>query len=496
MPHQIIDNRTRKLADEINQQLEYTEKAKIAVGYFFLSGLESIEKRLQEKEPDGSFQIKEVRLLIGNVSNKSTIEELARGYRRLNTISKELERQNYPKSRERQIEVLKALNDVRDVISDVEQNDENQRLIQLLHQMIVEQRLKVKVYVKSRLHAKAYIFDFKNPQPQSKGIAIVGSSNLSLAGLTNNTELNVYVHDNGENHDELTRWFDNLWNDAEDFDTALFQEMAESWAIRPTTPYEIYIKTLYELVKDRIEGTDDREFLWQNEITEALTDFQNKAVKIIIGIIRQYGGAFASDVVGIGKSFIGAAVVKHFSITENAKPLIICPKSLEDMWRNYNAEYSLNAEVLPMSLLRESISEDDEWNLLVSDVKYRDRDFILIDESHHFRHQSPERYKILQDFMQTGNKKVLLLTATPRNKSAMDVYNQIKLFHTSDTTIIPINPPNLKDYFKKIQDKNTPTSEAKNLFRSLLQFILVRRTRQHILKWYGFDSKTHLKVDP
>jgi len=30
MAHQIIDNRNKKLADEINQQLGYTSKAKIA----------------------------------------------------------------------------------------------------------------------------------------------------------------------------------------------------------------------------------------------------------------------------------------------------------------------------------------------------------------------------------------------------------------------------------------------------------------------------------
>jgi len=30
MAHQIIDNRNKKLADEINQQLDYTSKAKIA----------------------------------------------------------------------------------------------------------------------------------------------------------------------------------------------------------------------------------------------------------------------------------------------------------------------------------------------------------------------------------------------------------------------------------------------------------------------------------
>ena len=44
--HDIIDNRTERLVDHINQILSSTQAARFAVGYFFLSGLEAIGKRL------------------------------------------------------------------------------------------------------------------------------------------------------------------------------------------------------------------------------------------------------------------------------------------------------------------------------------------------------------------------------------------------------------------------------------------------------------------
>ena len=495
MPHQIIDNRNRKLADEIQLQLNETVKAKIAVGYFFISGLTTIREQLQKKNTDGSYQIKEVRLLIGNTTNRQTIEELAQGYRLFNKIEKELEKLQRPGTAEKRIEKQQTTSEVRNVIGELDQSIDNENLIQLLYEMIVEGRLQVKVYIKSKLHAKAYIFDFIHPQPNSKGIAIVGSSNFSLAGLTNNTELNVYVHDNGENHEALTNWFNELWDESEDFNESMLEELKESWAIKQATPYDIYMKTIYTLLKDRLEGIEGKEFLWTNEITEQLADFQKVAVKQLIGVIKQYGGAFAADVVGVGKSFIGAAVLKHFSITENAKPLIICPKSLEDMWKNYNAQYSLNAEIVPLSLLKEGDPDSDEWNFLVKDIKYRDRTFILVDESHHFRHHLPQRYKVLFDFIQTSKKKILLMTATPRNSAANDVYNQIKLFHPEDITRIPINPPNLKEYFKIINNPETARSIANQMFQQLVQYVLVRRTRIHILKYYGYDSVTHRKID-
>jgi len=103
------------------------------------------------------------------------------------------------------------------------------------------------------------------------------------------------------------------------------------------------MKTLYGLVKDRLEGDDDRDLLWDDEITGKLADFQKVAVRQGILIIRDFGGCFISDVVGMGKSYIGAAVIKHFERTDHIRPLIVCPASLVEMWERYNEVYQLNS---------------------------------------------------------------------------------------------------------------------------------------------------------
>ena len=375
----------------------------------------------------------------------------------------------------------------------MDQTDEGEVLVKTLARMIEEKRLKVRVYTKGRMHAKAYIFDYgkvfdkqgKPVERHEKGIAIVGSSNLTLSGATHNTELNVVVQGN-DNHAELARWFEGLWNESQDFDEALMQEINQSWAVAPVRPYDIYMKTLYSLVKDRLEGEDERDILWDDEITKRLADFQKVAVRQAVQMIRDYGGAFVADVVGMGKSYVGAAIVKHFERTDHARPLVICPAPLTEMWERYNEVYELNARVLSMGYLREDTSDSPKF--LLENPKYKDRDFVLVDESHNLRYPDTQRYKVVEAFLATG-KRCCFLTATPRNKSAWDVYHQIKLFHQEDKTDLPIDPPDLKAYFQLIEKGGKELQE-------LLANVLIRRTRNHILRWYGFDSGTHKPVDP
>jgi len=485
MAHDIIDNRKEILVDHINRILSSTESARFAVGYFFLSGLTSIAEKLKG--------VKELRLLIGNTTNRETLEQLAEGYRRLELVKDAAEAQAYPKRAEAKQMAVETAGNIRTSMELMDQTDEGESLVREMVRMIEDKRLKVRVYTKGRLHAKAYIFDYgtifdeagKPVERHEKGIAIVGSSNLTLSGVSHNTELNVIVQGN-DNHAELGRWFDDLWNESQDFDEALMQEMKQSWALASVRPYDIYMKTIYALVKDRLEGEDDRDILFDSEITRQLADFQKTAVRQAIQIIRDYGGAFIADVVGLGKSYIGAAVVKQFERTDHARPLIICPATLVEMWERYNEVYELNARVLSMGYLRED--DENALSFLLKDTKFRDRDFILIDESHNFRYPDTQRYKVIQQFLSTG-RRCCFLTATPRNKSAWDVYYQIKLFHQEDKTDLPVDPPDLKQYFKLIEkgDKKLP---------DLLSNVLIRRTRNHILRWYGFDSETHQPVDP
>lgn len=483
--HDIIDNRTEKLIDHLNQILSSSERARFAVGYLFLSGLTGVAKRL--------LTLQELRLLIGNTTNRETVETLAEGFRRLDLAAEEMDKQVYTKRTEAGRIAGETAGNLRNAVEWMDQTDEAEDLIGGLIRMIEEKRLKVRIYTKGRLHAKAYICDYgkvfdltgKQIERHEKGIAVVGSSNLTLAGLTHNTELNVLVQGN-QNHQELVRWFDDLWKDSQDFDETLMTELKESWAAAEVRPYDIYMKTLYALVRDRLESEESSELIWDDDIFRKLANFQKVAVRQAVQMVRDYGGAFVADVVGLGKSFIGTAIVKHFERTDHARPLIICPAPLVEMWERYNEFYELNARVLSMGLLRED--EESGVARLLNDAKYRDRDFVLVDESHNLRYPATQRYKVLQTFLSTG-KRSCFLTATPRNKTAWDVYHQIKLFNQDDRTDLPIDPPNLKEYFKLIE-------KGKRKLPDLLANILIRRTRMHVLRWYGFDAESHEPVDP
>jgi hypothetical protein len=48
MQHDIIDNRERKLAASVKPLLSESEKAKFAVGYFFISGFKFIADELEK----------------------------------------------------------------------------------------------------------------------------------------------------------------------------------------------------------------------------------------------------------------------------------------------------------------------------------------------------------------------------------------------------------------------------------------------------------------
>ncbi len=481
----LIDNRKVKLQGRIQEILHSTGSARFAVGYFFISGLESVADALEG--------VGEIYLLIGNTTNRETIDQLAEGYRRLETVARVIEDDEDINRRESKKRATATAYSVGSALEVMDQTDEGERLVKLLVRLIEEERLKVRVYTRGTMHAKAYIFDHRklynangNEVVQAlPGMAIVGSSNFSLSGVSSNTELNVEVT-GSENHAQLKEWFEELWDEAEDFDEALMSEMQRSWAAATPLPYDIYMKALYELVKDRLEGEQKTDVLAADEIVGKLADFQRVAFRQAVNIIQEHHGAFVADVVGLGKSYIGSAIVKYFEQTERARPLIICPKSLVEMWEQYNERYELNARVLSQSQLIED--KDGMRNLLVDDSKYRDRDFVLIDESHNFRNDDIQRYRLLDEFLSVGGRKACLLTATPRNKDAEDVFNQLKLFQRQGAVTLPVDPLDLREYFKMVErgDRALP---------DLLSNVLIRRTRNHVLRWYGRDSETEERLD-
>ncbi|MDO9579307.1 MAG: hypothetical protein Q7J06_01890, partial [Bacteroidales bacterium] len=131
--HDIIDNRKEILVDHINRILSSTEAARFAVGYFFLSGLTSIAEKLKD--------VKELRLLIGNTTNRETLEQLAEGYRRLELVKDAAEAQAYPKRTEAKQIAQETAENIRSSMELMDQTDEGENLVKEMVRMIEGKRL-------------------------------------------------------------------------------------------------------------------------------------------------------------------------------------------------------------------------------------------------------------------------------------------------------------------------------------------------------------------
>ena len=140
--HDIIDNRSEKLVDHINRMLDSTEFARFAVGYFFLSGLESIAERL-----DG---VKELRLLIGNTTNRETLEQLAEGYRRLELVQDAIEAQTYPKRTEMARMANETATSIRSAVEQMDQTTEEKPVAVMVQRGKDHIRLETRIVLPKR----------------------------------------------------------------------------------------------------------------------------------------------------------------------------------------------------------------------------------------------------------------------------------------------------------------------------------------------------------
>ena len=99
-------------------------------------------------------------------------------------------------------------------------------------------------------------------------------------------------------------------------------------------------------------------------------------------------------------------------------------------------------------------------------------------------------------------KRVILVSATPYNNSPKDILAQIKLFQNSKKSTIP-GVADLEEFFGKLEDKfkninrhenydrylNVAKSNAKEIRDKVLKYIMVRRTRTEIEKYFAEDLK-------
>jgi len=327
-----------------------------------------------------------------------------------------------------------------------------------------QRHVEVRRYAETFCHGKAYIVD---GVPALEAVGIVGSSNFTGAGLTTNLELNAVLKQSAAVRD-LQTWFDGLWAEAEDCKAELL-ELLERFT-RTYTPYEIYIKVIYEALRDKL----DQELAEQEEKPSpiALADFQHDGYLAAREIIENYGGVLISDSVGLGKTYLALRLLDDYAYRERETALVICPAAVADtIWRPLLRQHAIPNEITSMERISRRDFPVEEY------ARFR---VIVLDESHNFRNPDTNRWPNLFRVITQGDpdKKAILLTATPVNNTVFDLYHQLCLITRDDRkALLTAGISDLWDYFRRAEHN-------KDALYEVLEALAVRRSRQFIREHY------------
>lgn len=356
-------------------------------------------------------------------------------------------------------------------IEDFDFTKSNDELVSSFIEFLKRDDVEIRLFEKF-LHGKTYIFEDR---------AVSGSSNFTAAGLTRYGELNQWGMRSIADY-LRKEWFEKFWGESKDFKYELIRLLEDSrFGSHEYTPYEIYIKSLYELQKDDIIPQDKVD---DNESYVNLAEFQEDAIFRVISRLNKYGGVIVADSVGLGKTYIALKVIENLHLeSRKNRTLVICPAQIRDLiWKK-----ELKDKILPDYVISQEEIGSDDYLYKVKDAvadKLDEIELIVVDESHNFRNPMSKRWEHLFELIndhitQEGKKpKILFLTATPINNSPWDLYWQIMLLISMDrAAFIKENIPDLFEFFKKVD--HDPT-----ILNDLLNEISIRRTRYYIKKNY------------
>lgn len=465
----IFDNIEQSLLPALQQTIEVADRADFCVGYFNLRGWKQLDSYI-EKWSGGEGHC--CRLLVGmHRPPQETMREAMSMMKRDGAVDNQTA-----------LRLKKTLaQEFREQLAlGIPTNDDEAGLRRLAAQ-IKARKVVVKLFLKHPLHAKLYLL-FR-PDPINPTVGYLGSSNLTFAGLSQQGELNVDVLD----HDacnKLAAWFEDRWNDhwCLDISDELVRIIEESWAREALIPpYHIYIKMAYHLSQEARAGLS--EFRIPRDFGQKLFEFQTAAVKIAAHHLNKRGGVLIGDVVGLGKTLMATALARIFEDDHGLETLIICPKNLVPMWEDYRAQYRLRAKVLSISQATRELPNLRRYRLL------------LIDESHNLRNREGKRYRAIQEYIQENESKCILLSATPYNKTYLDLSSQLRLFVEEDKDLGIRPEQKLREigeteFIRKHQCSVRSLaafekSEYADDWRELMRLYMVRRTRSFIQDNYA-----------
>lgn len=415
----IVDNTSTewKALNYVREWCDISDAIDIATGHFEIGAFLAL---------DGAWQkVGKIRLLIGGETSKTTADAIATA---LDT-SIEIERQF-------EDPFLSGIDAV----------------VEGIRSGIIE----VRVYKAKKFHAKAYITRSKLRVVGSA--ALVGSSNFTRPGLTQNVELNVKFQ--GPEVDELQAWYETHWAEAEPVNPALLAVLEQN--ARSFSPYEVYAKALSSLTADVDPGDRSWEET-ESVIYPGLAPYQREAFRSLVEMSKQWGGGLLTDGVGLGKTFVGLMLTEYFAVRKGKNVLIMATKTGQDaVWNPEIADRLPDLAGGQFSNVIVKAHTDLTTKAGTEEIEHlaKRADVVIIDEAHNFRNRGSKpneenpwgsRWWRMQRIC--AGKTVFLLTATPINNNLFDLVHQVELFTglDADDHFASIGISSIRRYFVDLE---------------------------------------------
>jgi superfamily II DNA or RNA helicase len=384
----IVDNSDSewKALDYLREWTEISKQFDISTGYFEIGALLALDGHWQK--------VDKIRILMGDEATKRTKVTLLEGLKRKLDDSVETEKEKN--------DFLKGVPAIIDGIK--------------------SGKIECRVYNKNKFHAKSYITHSRLAVVGSS--ALVGSSNFTKPGLTENIELNVQLRREVE---ELQAWYEKFWDQAEDISDEILKTIERH--TREYSPFEVYAKALHEYFRGAEISVGEWE-LRDSDIYKKLDGYQQEGYQALVKIAKTHNGAFLCDGVGLGKTFIGMMLIERLIEHERKRVALVVPKAARTaVWERtieqYLPEmYGGDGIFSGLTIINHTDLGREKMARRLDRIKEM-ADVLVIDEAHHFRNRN-SRYNEL--FRIAEGKQVIMLTATPINNYLTDFQHMIELF--------------------------------------------------------------------
>jgi len=473
----IVDNSPdgRNGLDYLREWSELASSVDIATGFFEIGGLLDLDGHWQKFE--------RIRILMGDEISQRTKKAMLLAVRQ------------------------RAEEHLDDSLEDDKERNPFLTGVEAIVEALRTGQIECRVYNRDKFHAKTYITHGKFDVIGSQ--ALVGSSNFTRPGLTQNVELNIKIESSTE-VSQLQDWYEHHWNDAVDVSEDVLKVIERH--ARAFSPFEVWAQALRARFGEVEPSAND----WDqnhSKMFPKLDRYQQEGYWAMVNIAKQHGGSFLCDGVGLGKTYVGLMLLERLVLHENKRVVLFAPKSVtESVWvpelkRHLahiggvggSADFS-NLTVLNHTDLTRGLEFPERIERITELA-----DAVVIDEAHHFRNTGKRGdledpftrsryYKLFDLIGGDRHKSVFLLTATPINNSLNDFKHLVELFSRGDdayfsrtlgVTSLAGRLNNITKTLKKDLGEEVPEAEAVKEAADLLsgdelfQGLVVQRSRAY-----------------